>query len=106
MGHSRRSVMYPTPTGLFDNPPYAINAKPFVVVATDRKNRCDFAERANQLTQPAKFRRTVDQVAAEQHCIRIATAHGIQHLLAQRVGAIASEVEVADIQQPVRVSSF
>lgn len=34
--------------------------------------------------------------------MRLAAVHGIQHLPAQRFGAIASEVDVADIQQSAR----
>ena len=44
-----------------------------------------------------------NQVAAQQHHIRIAASDGIHNLLAQRLGAAASEVDVAHIQQSTRL---
>jgi hypothetical protein len=74
--------MDPLAAATLDGLPYAIHANPLVVVAANRKNRCDVAEPANQVTQPAQFGGTVHQVAAEQHHIRIAAGDGIQYLRA------------------------
>ena len=79
--------------------------KLLVVVATNRQNRCDLAERANQVTQPAQLGGTVHQVASEQHHIRIAPGHGVQYLPTQGLGSTLSEVNVTDIQQSTRVVS-
>jgi hypothetical protein len=95
--------MDPLAAAILDCLPYAIHANPLVVVAANRKHRCDFAEPANQVTQPAEFGRTVYQVAAKQHHIRIAARDGIQYLRAEPVGATVSEVDVADVHHSTRV---
>jgi len=89
--------MDPLPTATLDSLTDAIHADLLVVVATNRKNGCDVVEPANQVTQPAQLGGMVHQVTAQQHRIRIAPGHGIQHLPAQRFGAPVSEMDVADI---------
>jgi hypothetical protein len=105
MRHSRCAVLDPLPAAPLDGVPYAIHPKLLVVVATNRQNRCDLAERFNQVTEPAQLGGTVHQVASEQHHIRIAPGHSVQYLPAQGLGATVSEVNVTDIQQSTRVVS-
>ena len=105
MRHSRRAVLDPLPAALFDGVPYAIHPKLLIVVATNRQNRCDLAERANQVTEPAQLGGTVHQVASEQHHIRVAPGRGVQYLPAQDLGATVSEVNVTEIQQSTGVVS-
>jgi hypothetical protein len=95
--------MNPLPTAVLDGRSYAVHPNLLVVVAPNRKYQCEFAELANQLTQPTQLGGTVHQVTAQQHHIRIARGHGIQHLAAQRFGATVSDVDVADIQQSTRI---
>ena len=82
--HSRRAVVDPVAAAMLDRLLDALHADLPVVVATDRKHRCDFTSHANQVTQPAQLGRTIDQVTAQQHQIWIATCHRIRHLPAQR----------------------
>jgi hypothetical protein len=94
---SRRLVVDPASAAAFDGLPDAICTYPFVVVAPDRQNECKFAEPADQITEAAQRGGAVHQVPAEQHCMRCASVHGIQHLPGQCFGPIGSEVDVADI---------
>jgi hypothetical protein len=57
---------------MLDGLTYAIHADLLVVVAANRENRCDFAESANQVAQPAQLGGTVHEVTAQQDDIRIA----------------------------------
>ena len=101
--HARDAIMDPMPTATPHRLSDAVNSDPAVVVAGDCQNGCDLTELANQLTQLDQLGRTVHQVAAQQHNIRIATSRGIQYLPTERVGTTVPEVNVADIQQPARV---
>jgi len=103
MRHARDAIMDPVPPAMQHGLTDAVDADLEVVVASNGKNRSDFAERANQLTQRDQLGGTVHQVAAQQHHIRIAASHGIQYLPTEPVGTTLPEVNVADIQQPTRV---
>jgi hypothetical protein len=95
--------MDPLPAGMLNSLTHAIEADLLIMVAADRKNRRNVAERANQISQPAQLGATVHQVAAQQHDIRMATGHGMHDLPAQRVGATVSEMDVTDIHKSTRV---
>ena len=101
--HARDAIMDPMAPATTHRFTHAVNSDPAVMVAGNGQNGCDLVELANQLTQLDQLGRTVHQVAAQQHHIRIATGRGIQYLPTQRVGATVPEVNVADIQQPTRV---
>jgi hypothetical protein len=80
MGNSDRGVVNPLAAAMLDRVAYAIHANPLVVVAADRKNRCNVAEPANQVTQPRQLGGAVHQVAAEQNHVRFAPQDGIPYL--------------------------
>lgn len=105
MCHARDAVVDPLPAAMHDGFTDTVHADLAVVVATNRKNRRDFVELANQVAQLTQLGGTVHQVAPQQHYIGIAANHGIQDLPAQPVGTTGPEVNVADIQQPTRIVS-
>ena len=103
MRQARAVIVDPLPAAMHHGRAHAVDADPAVVVATDRKHLRDLVDLANQLTQLDQLGATVHQVAAQQHHIRIAPRDGIEHLPAQHVGTTVPEVNVADIQQSIRV---
>ena len=103
MRHARAAIVDPLPSAMHHGLTDAVDADPAVVVAPNRKHRRDLVELANQLTQLGQLGATVHQVAPEQHYIRIAASHGIEYLPAQQVGTTIPEVNVADIQESIRV---
>ena len=103
MQHARDAVMNPSPPAMFNRLTNAVHADPLVVVATNREHRGDAVEPVDQVAQPAQLGASVHQIAPQQHDIRIAASHDIQHLTAERNGATAPEVNVTDVQQPTRL---
>ena len=103
MQHARHAVMNPSPAAMFNRLTNAVHADPLVVVATNSEYRCDVVELVDQVAQSAQLRASVHQIAPQQHDIRIAASHDIQHLPAQRIGATAPEMNVADVQQATRL---
>ncbi len=103
MRQARAVTVDPLPAAMHHGRTDTVDADSAIVVATDRKHPCNVVDLANQLTQFDQLGAPVHQVAAEQHHIRIAPSDGIEHLRAQNVGATLPEVNVADIQQSIRV---
>ena len=63
-------VLNPLPAGSFHRPPDALHPDPPIVVAADGQNRCAGAERSHKVAQVGQFGGRVDQVAAEEYCVR------------------------------------
>src|SRR5215204_1513518 len=103
MRQARAVTVDPLPAATHHGRTDAVDADSAVVVATDRKHPRDAVDLANQLTQFDQLGATVHQVAAQQHHIRIAPSDGIEYLPAQNVRTTLPEVNVADIQQSIRV---
>lgn len=103
MRHSFRAVVNPFPTALLDGGTHAIDAHALIVVAANHQDGGEVMKTANEITQAAQLGGTVHQVTAEQHQVWTASLSRIQHLPAQCVGAAASEMNVADVQQAARV---
>jgi hypothetical protein len=93
----------PLPAAMDHGGTDAVDADSAVVVAADRKHPREAADPANQHTQPDQLRATVDQVAAKQNPIPIASSDRIEYLPAQHAGTTLPEMNVADIQQSTRV---
>ena len=63
MLHARDAVMDPVPAAMHHGVADAVHADLAVVIATDGKNRCDLAERADQSTHRDQLGATIHQVA-------------------------------------------
>jgi len=103
MRHARHLVVNPSPPTAHHGVTDAVHADLTVVVATDGKHRCDVSEFPNQVIQLAQLGGVVDEVAPEQHQVRIGAKSGINDVPGQRVGTSVPEVNVADVQEAARV---
>ena len=103
MHHSSDSIMYPLTSATHDCVADSIKTDMAVVISTHREHRCILAQSAHQITQPAQFGRTINQVATQEHCIRSALMHGFNYLPAQLVGTPAPKMNIADVHQPTRI---
>jgi hypothetical protein len=101
MRHALDAVMDPLSSAADDGLTNEALADLAVVVATNGKNGREIVKFRNQVTQLAQLGGAVHKIAAQQHDIWIASSRGIQDLPAQSVCPAVSEVNVADIQQPI-----
>lgn len=105
MRHAADAVMDPVPAPLRHRIANGVQAELTVVVTADRKNRCRLVQAGNQIAELAQLGTLIDQIATEQHHVRIAEPDRVDDLPAQRAGTATPEVDVAHIQQPARVVS-
>ena len=95
--------MNPLPAPAFHRPPDAVDSNPLIVVAGDGQDRCDGGERGHQVTKVGKLGGRVDEVAAEEYCVRPAGRGGVQDLTAQCVESSSPEMDVTDVEKTARI---
>jgi hypothetical protein len=100
---SSNAIMDPFPSAAHDCLTHAMHPDMTVVVAPHRQHGCHFAKRANQIAQLVQFRRPIHQVAPQQHRIRFRMKSRFEHLSAEKIGTLPTEMNIADIHHTTRI---
>jgi hypothetical protein len=103
MRHANRRVLNPITAAAHHCFANSIHAHMAVMVSAYCHNRCVVAKGADQIAQFAQFRRFIDQIAAQEHTVRVGIAHCFDHLPTEVIGAFPPKMNVADIHQATRV---
>lgn len=74
-----------------------------IVISCRCEDRCDIAELTHQIAEAIEFGRTINQVASQQHRVRLTLIYGCQRLLTKSFRSPASQMDVADIGHATRI---
>ena len=96
-------VVNPLPSATDHGVANLIETDMAIVISTNGHQRCHFAKRANQITEPAQFRGPIDQVTAQKDRIRFRVASGVDDLPTQSFRTLVPKMNIAHIHQTTRI---
>lgn len=97
------AIVNPNSATLQDRVAYSAGADASVVVSTNCKYRRQSDKLLDQRSQAPQFAHLIHQIASEEHCVRLAAAHGNNELSRQAKGPAPAQMDIADVQQTTGV---